>query len=112
MLDFDFQDLKDKIEKLCQENNLEFTFESSKFPIIATIRPSEEAKNQLTIDFGDEDENKNFVNGEIQFIFADELEMKVLNDFRIEDGLLNKIKTQVKKLHYLYLQMYFKMKTI
>lgn len=28
MLDFDFQDLKDKIEKLCQENNLEFTNEN------------------------------------------------------------------------------------
>lgn len=53
MLDFEFQDLKDKIEKLCDENDLEFDFESSKFPIVATIRPSEESKNQMTIDFGD-----------------------------------------------------------
>lgn len=109
MLDFDFRDIQDKIEKLCDENDLEFIFESSKFPIIATIRPSEESKNQMTIDFGDE-ETTSFVNGEIQFIFADELTMKVLNDFRIEDGLLNKIKNQVKKLHYIYLQMYFKSK--
>lgn len=112
MLDFEFQDLKDKIEKLCNDNDLEFTFESSKFPIIATIRPNEESRNQLTIDFGDEEETINFVNGEIQFIFADELTVKVLNDFRIEDGLLNRIKNQVKKLHYIYLQMYFKKKTI
>lgn len=110
MLDFDFQDTQDKIEKLCDENDLEFAFESSKFPIVATIRPSEESKNQLVIDFGDEDGKTSFVNGEIQFIFGDELTMKVLNDFRIEDGLLNKIKNQVKKLHYIYLQMYFKTK--
>lgn len=57
------------------------------------------------------DENDlEFVNGEIQFIFTDELTMKVLNDFRIEDGLLNRVKNQVKKLHYIYLQMYFKLK--
>lgn len=110
MLDYQFQDLKDKIEKLCNENGLEFTFESSQFPIIATIRPNEELRNQLTIDLGDE--TTNFVDGEIQLIFGDELTMKVLKDFRIEDGLLNKIKNQVKKLHYLYLQMYFKKKTI
>lgn len=109
MLDFDFQDMQGKIEKLCDENDLEFDFKSSKFPIVATIRPSEKSKNQMTIDFGDE-ETISFTNGEIQFIFADELTMKVLNDFRIEDGLLNKIENQVKKLHYIYLQMYFKTK--
>ncbi|MFS8540724.1 MAG: hypothetical protein LOD89_01360 [Tissierellales bacterium] len=112
MLDIEFQEMRDKIENLCNKHNLEFNFEASKFPIIATIRPSEESKNQLTMDLGDIDDTTNFVNGEIQFIFADELTMKVVNDSRIEDGLLNKIKTQVKKLHYLYLQMYFKMKTI
>lgn len=110
MLNFDFENAKEKIEDLCYENTLEFDFESSKFPIVATIRPNEESRNQLTIGFGDEEEITNFVNGEIQFIFADELTMKVLNDFRIEDGLLNKIKNQVKKLHYIYLQMYFKTK--
>ena len=48
------------------------------------------------------DKTTNFVNGEIQLIFGEDLTMRVLNDFNIEDDLLNKIKSQVKKLHYLF----------
>lgn len=110
MLDFDLQDTRDKIEKLCNENDLNFEFESSNFPIVAALSPSEESKNQLVIDFKDDGRESNFVNGEIQFIFGDELTMKVLNDFRIEEGLLNRIKNMIKKLHYIYLQLYFKEK--
>lgn len=110
MLDFDYQDMLGKVENLCTSNDLEFEFESSKFPIVAIIRPSEESRNQLVMDLGDE--SSDFVNGEIELIFGDELTMKVINDFRIEDNLLNRIKNMTKKLHYIYLQMYFKKKAI
>lgn len=105
MLDHDYQDIEEKLENICIENKLEYSFETSKFPIILRIRPDFESKNQMKIDIGDD---TNFVNGEIQLIFANELTMKILNDFRIGDKLLNKIKNQAKKLHYIYLQMYFK----
>ena len=59
----------------------------------------------MVMDFGDGESN--FVNGKIQLIFGDELIVKV-DDFYIEDGLLNGIKNAAKKVHYLYLQMYFK----
>lgn len=44
-------------------------------------------------------------------IFGEELTVRILNDFKIEDKLLNKIKNLVKNLHYIYLQIYFKEKT-
>lgn len=111
MLEHEFADLEEKIHATCRENDLEFEFESSKFPIVAIIRPDIETRDQMRFDLGDEDEGTNYINGEIRLIFSDELTMKIINDFRIEDSLLNKIKNQAKKLHYTYLQMYFKIKT-
>jgi hypothetical protein len=108
MLESDFSKLEASIQRLCDDNGLEIDFEFSRFPIIANIRPNEESKNQLVMDLGDR--TTNFVNGEIQLVFGEDLTMRVLNDFNIEDDLLNKIKNQVKKLHYIYLQIYFKQK--
>ncbi len=96
-----------KLEKKCYDNELIFEFNKVTFPIIAKITPSEDKKNQLVMKFDDELDS-DYVNGEVQFIFEDELVIKTLNDFYIEDDLLNSIKNAAKKLHYLYLQMYFK----
>lgn len=108
MLESDFSKLEVSIQRLCGENDLEIDFEFSRFPIKASIRPNEDKKSQLVMDLGDR--TSNFVNGEIHLVFGEELTMKVLNDFNIEDDLLNKIKNQVKKLHYIFLQIYFKQK--
>ena len=112
MLNMDFGDIQEKIFKACRENDLEFSFESSKFPVVATISPDLEKLNQMSFDFGDDKQEKtNYINGKIQFIFGEELTMNILNDFRIEDKLLNKIKNLAKNLHYIYLQIYFREKT-
>ena len=105
MLENDLAELQDKIYKVGEENRLEIDVELSKFPITARIRPNLEERDQLRMF---KDEGSDFVNGEIKLIFDDELTMTVLNDFKIEDSLLNKIKGLVKKLHYTYLQLYFK----
>lgn len=108
MLNSDYQDILNKIMELCDENKLEFEFEYSKFPIVANIKPVLEQQGQLFI----ADANTNFVNGKISFIFGDEPQITILNDFNINDNLLNKIKNLVKKLHYVFLQGYFKIKNI
>jgi hypothetical protein len=112
MLEIDYADVFDKLGKVCDENKLEFEFETSKFPIVCRIRPNLEERDQLRIDLQEVDEASNFINGEIKLVFGEELTMTVLNDFKIEDSLLNKIKGLVKKLHYLFLQIYFKKKMI
>ena len=114
MLSMDFADTQEKIHDTCRKNDLKFTFESSKFPIIATISPDLEKFNQMSFKLPGDDEREektNYVNGKIRFVFGEELTVNIINDFMIEDKLLNKIKNQIKNLHYLYLQLYFKEKT-
>lgn len=108
MLEQDYGDLQDKILKVCKDNKLEIEIALTRFPVIATLRPDLEERDQLRFDTKDMEENTNFVSGEIRLIFEEELTITVLNDFRIEDDLLNKIKGMVKKLHYIFLQIYFK----
>lgn len=109
MLVYDYEKELEKIEDTCMKNNLEFEFIKASFPIKAIIRPDAETRNQMRMDLGEEHET--FRDGEIAFIFADELKMQIVNDFMVTDKILNRIKNQVKRLHYIYLQMYFKEKT-
>lgn len=113
MLNTEFIVTNEKIHETCLKNDLDFTFESSKFPIIATLSPDLEKFDQMRFKLPGEPERKesNYVEGKIRFIFGEELTMDIINDFMIEDKLLNRIKNQIKNLHYLYLQLYFKEKT-
>lgn len=95
-----------KIESKCLANGLEFNFLTATFPVIAKIAPTEEKKNQMVMDFGDEESN--FVNGEIRLIFNDDLEIRIINDFSVSEKELNYIKNATKKLHYIFLQMNYK----
>lgn len=109
MLKNDYEVELEKIERVCKENKLEIEFTQASFPIVAIVKPSQESKNQMVMDLGEG--ARTLTNGEIKFIFADELTMSIVNDFMIEDQLLNRIKNAAKKIHYIYLQMYFKEKT-
>ena len=113
MLNQEFVATNEKIPETCLKNDLEFTLESMKFPIIATLSPDLEKFDQMRFKLPGEEERKeqNYVQGKIRFIFGEELTMDIINDFMIEDKLLNRIKNQIKNLHYLYLQLYFKEKT-
>lgn len=66
---------------------------------------TEEEKNQMVLE---EVEEENKVYGEIKFIFGNELSISISDDFVISDDVLNKLKNNFKKLHYLYLQIYFR----
>lgn len=112
MLETEFGLLHDKIIEVCKENKLEFAFECSKFPVIVKITPNLVHRDQMRLDLKELEESSNFVNGEIRLAFGEELTLTILNDFKIEDSLLNRIKNMAKKLHYIYLQIYFKNKTI
>lgn len=48
--------------------------------------------------------------GKVQFIFGKDLIIKIDDDFEIPEDVLNKLKNQIKKLHYLFLQAYFESK--
>lgn len=105
MIDYELDEIENKLEKTCKDNDLVFKFETINFPIVATVRQSEEKKNQMVLE---EVEEENKVYGEIKFIFGNELSISISDDFVISDDVLNKLKNNFKKLHYLYLQIYFR----
>ena len=44
---------------------------------------------------------------DLEYSFSDELTLRSFGDFVIDDDQLNKIKNMAKKIHYLYLQLFF-----
>ena len=102
MSNIELQELADKIERICLTNKLEFEFETTDFPIIATVnRKSDDQLNVL-------DDDYEVQTGQMQLVFGDELYLIIDDNLAISEDLLNKLKNNIKKLHYLWLQEYFK----
>ena len=80
--------ISEKIEQLADNEDLELQFSTGQFPIacIFTRKPN----NQLV------------------FIFDEEMQVAIKDDFKINDDKLNALKNSCKKLHYTFLQIYFK----
>jgi hypothetical protein len=106
MLPTKLADQQDKLEKLCDDNDLQYTFKIDDFPIIVTIKPHWEKAAQQRIDFGEQEPTTD-PNARIELVFGHELILRSYGDFVIDDDLLNKIKNSAKKLHYTFLQLYF-----
>lgn len=108
------EDLKNNYEKLhssikdyCHGRDLEFEWINSGFPVIARIYYKQDENNQVTM--GEDFEDIKPI-GKVQFIFAQSLIIKIDDDFEIPEEVLNKLKNNIKKLHYLFLQVYFEIK--
>lgn len=106
MLPTKLADQRDKLEKLCDDNDLQYTFKIDDFPIIVTIKPHWGKAAQQRIDFGEQEPTTD-PNARIELVFGHELILRSYGDFVIDDDLLNKIKNSAKKLHYTFLQLYF-----
>lgn len=109
MLNGKWEDEYEKLEKLCESNDLKFSIKKSTFPIRFIIEPmlTNADPSQLTLDGADSDvEEKNEIS--MEFVFAEELIVKFIGDFVIDDETLSKLKNQAKKLHYIHLQMWFR----
>lgn len=109
MISDEFYDELDKLKQTCRKEGLEVEFVKTRFPIVAILQPTMESKNQMRMDMGEGEVP--FTDGAIKFVFDDELNILISDGFLIGDKLLNKIKNAIKKIHYLYLQVYFKEKT-
>lgn len=104
-LEYECEDLKLKIDEICEKEKLQLDWNMAKFPIVATVKPLDKDKNQVEMDLGPVEKNRN---GELRFIFGDDLQIKIDDDFYIPNEFFNKLKNSLKKLHYLHLQVFFK----
>ena len=105
-----YLDLEEKLDKMCSENHLEFSFKRDDFPIIAHFEPIWEQAAQMRIE-GIEDGSPikpSDPDASFDMIFGDELIIQTSKDFTIDDEVMNKLKNAAKKLHYYFLQLWFK----
>lgn len=93
--------ISEKIEQLADSEDLEFQFSTGQFPItcVFTRKPN----NQMSMI-----EHELIAGGQLVFIFDEEMQVAIKDDFKINDDKLNALKNSCKKLHYTFLQIYFK----
>ena len=96
-----YDDLLSKMEKACYDENLKLIRREHEFPIIYSF--IEEPDEQIR--FGEEDEPE--TNNAFSFIFGEELTFQSPTEISISDEVLSRLKNMAKKLHYLYLQVFF-----
>lgn len=101
-------DIENKIEKTCKDEKLEYGWAKNQFPIVATITNDREAVNQEVMDLGDSGASMLPSEGELKFIFDEELQIRIDDDFEISDEIFSKLKNLFRKLHYEQLQLFFK----
>ena len=99
-----------KLEKICDENNLQVTFEQDDYPIVFRFEPLHEDDAQQRLDSLDDDDGGPSKDPEacMELIFGDELVVHITKGFTIDDHTLTRLKNISKTLHYLHLQICFR----
>lgn len=103
-----FQAVEDKLSKLLADNNLVHSFETKGYPIMLTISQDKDPSAQMEI-YSQDDGDVSAWDSRLVFCFQDG-EIVVRTDSRlvISDALMGKIKGYAKKMHYLYLQAFYR----
>lgn len=101
-----FAAARNKLQALCDENMLTFSF-SEEYPITLTVRPQQGLDNQLTMLEMADDVPFNSPNATIVFKMEDGALTYYLSErFIISDALFSKIKGLFVKMHFAYLQSF------
>lgn len=101
-----FEDTQRKIEQICRENSLACKLVTSD-PIKLVIWPDMSIEGQISM--LDEPSGGNGPDSLLTIIFADaDVTYKITGDFVISRQLLSKLLSNARKLHYLYLWMFYR----
>ncbi len=106
--------LKEKLQGICDENNLTFSIQNKKYPFFMTVKPISGVDGQMSMleeaDTGD----TGYISPEAIIVFAykdGDLTYKMAETINISDTLFNKIKNLFKKLYSCWVQYYFRDRT-
>lgn len=104
-----FEALKKKLEGICDENNLCFSFRKDTYPITLTITPCGGVNAQLTmLELADE-EGFRSPDASIVFYCKDgDLSYKLSERFTISDALFSKIRNLYRKMMTYWCQHFFR----
>lgn len=106
--------LKEKLQGICDENNLTFSIQNHKYPFFMTVKPCTGVDAQMTMMETEDTGDTGYISPEAIIVFAykdGDLTYKMSDTINISDTLFNKIKNLFKKLHTCWMQFYFRDRT-
>ena len=105
-IQFKHECAESKLEKICIDNDLKYKFIKESFPII--FRFTHDQSQAYQIKLGEEDTPRPLdPNAALEVIFGDDVLVRITGDLEIDDDLLNSLKSNARKIHYLFLQRWF-----
>ena len=103
---------KEKLQGVCDENELTYVIQNNKYPFLMTIKPLGGMDAQQTMLDGMEDNNRTgYISPDATLVFAykdGELTYKISETFTISDALFSKLKNLFKNLHAMWMQHFYR----
>ena len=104
-----FEVQKKKLQGICDEHNLVFSFRKDKYPITLTVKTTGDIQGQMSMLIEAEDDGYRSPDARLIFSMRDgELVYHMSETFTISDTLFNKLKNIFKNMHSLWLQFFFR----
>lgn len=107
-----YTEIKKKLEKACNENRLTYTIQNKGYPFLLVIKPMGGIGSQQAMIEGMEDAcGTGYISPDASLVFAyrdGNLTYKISDTFTISDKLFNKIKGLFQKLHYMWMQYFYR----
>ncbi len=104
-----YEAYKKKLEGLCDEHNLIAKFKRDKYPITMTVRPLTGMDEQISMMENIEENGYTSPDAYIVFAMKDgDIDIKTSQTFTISDTLFSKLKGLFKKMHYCWVQYFFR----
>ena len=104
--------LKEKLQGICDENSLTCSIQNQKHPFLMIIKPLGGIDAQQTMMEGmDNTGETGYINPEASLVFAykdGDLTYKISETWTISENLFNKLKNIFKKMHFMWMQYFFR----
>lgn len=104
--------LKEKLQGICEENNLTYNIQNKGYPFLLVIKPMGGMDAQQAMIEGMDDPGETgYISPDASLVFAyrdGDLTYKISETFTISDKLFNKIKGLFQKLHAMWMQYFYR----
>ena len=104
--------LKEKLQGICNENNLTYNISNKGYPFLLTIKPvGGMDAQQAMIEGMDDPGETGYISPDASLVFAyrdGDLTYKIAETFTISDKLFNKIKGLFRKMHDMWMQYFYR----
>lgn len=103
---------KEKLQGICDENNLTYSIQNRRYPFVMTIKPVAGVDAQMSMmEQMDDKEDTGYISPDATLVFAYKdgiLTYKISETFTISDKLFSKIKNLFKNLHFMWMQYFYR----